>query len=133
MSGNSKMRRALKKGEAMQDSAADPTSAESSGAADAAPPAESLTLGSRMLENVLSVLSPSAAQPPSNAQAQASGGDERGISPSAAGIAAQSAPLSPEAHTRAPPKKWDKLRASTLQIPASINDSQRSNDPHEDM
>ena len=132
MSGNSKMRRALKKGEAMQDSAADPTSAESSGAADAAPPAESLSLGSRMLENVLSVLSPSAAQPTSNAQAPASDGD-RGISPSAAGIATQSAPLSPEAHARAPPKKWDKLRVSTLQIPASINDSQRSNDPNEDM
>ena len=133
MPGN-KMRGALRKAEAPQDSAAAPTSVESSGLTAEAPPAEGSMIGS-IIGSVFSALSPSS-EPPPPAQAAANGGSPRprGVSPSAAGIAAQGAPLSPEAHAR-PAPKWDKLRAATLQIPASINDGQspRSNDPHEEM
>ena len=131
MPGN-KMRGALRKAEAPQDSAAAPTSVESSSLTAEAPPAEGSRIGS-IIGSVFSALSPSSEPPP---PAQAAGGSTgtRGVSPSAAGIAAQGAPLSPEAHAR-PTPKWDKLRAATLQIPASINDGQspRSNDPHEEM
>ena len=133
MPGN-KMRGALRKAEALQDSAAAPTSVESSSLTAEAPPAEGSRIGS-IIGSVFSALSPSS-EPPPPAQASANGGSTgtRGVSPSAAGIAAQGAPLSPEAHAR-PTPKWDKLRAATLQIPASINDGQspRSSDPHEEM